>query len=79
MARLYYGCRLTVPAIGLSPISYTVSCALMKVSLRWVFIAAGGLMALFNIAAGLRREIREMGESESQNDQPPPVPYAIHT
>lgn len=56
---------LTVSAIGLSPISYAAAGALMKVSLRWVFIVAGGLMALFSIAVGLRREIRRMGELES--------------
>ncbi len=56
---------LTVSAIGLSPISYAASGALMKVSLRWVFIVAGGLMAAFSVAVGLRREVREMGESEA--------------
>ena len=59
---------LTVSAIGLSPISYAASGALMKVSIRWVFVASGGLMALFSIVIGLRHEIREMGESESGND-----------
>ena len=59
---------LTVSAIGLSPISYAASGALMKVSLRGVFMAAGGLMSLFSIAVGLRREIRRMGEPESRND-----------
>ena len=31
-------------------------------------IASGGLMALFSIVIGVRREIREMGGSESRND-----------
>ena len=59
---------LTISAIGLSPISYAASGALMKVSLRGVFIGSGGLMALFSIAVGLRPEIREMGGAESRND-----------
>ena len=59
---------LTISAIGLSPISYAASGALMKVSLRLVFIVSGGLMGLFSITVGLRREIREMGGRESRND-----------
>ena len=59
---------LTVSAIGLSPISYAAAGALMKVRLRWVFIASGRLMALFSIVIGLRREIREIGESKGRDD-----------
>ena len=59
---------LMISAIGLSPISYAASGALMKVSLRWVVIGSGALMALFSIAIGLRHEIRQMGEPESRND-----------
>ena len=53
---------LTVSMIGLSPISFAVSGALMRLSLGWVFMVAGGLMAVFSIVVGLRREIRRMGE-----------------
>lgn len=51
---------LMIASIGLSPISNAVSGALIKLSLGWVFVGAGAMMALLSIAAGLRREIAEM-------------------
>ena len=51
---------LMIASIGLSPISNTVSGALIKLSLGWVFVGAGAMMALLSIAVGRRREIAEM-------------------
>ena len=51
---------LMIASIGLSPISNAVSGALIKLSLGWVFVGAGAMMALLSLAAGLRREIAEM-------------------
>ena len=46
------------PTDGLHPTA--VSGALIKLSLGWVFVGAGAMMALLSLAAGLRREIAEM-------------------
>ena len=51
---------LMIASIGLSPISNAVSGALIKISLGWVFVGAGAMMALLSLVAGLRREIVEM-------------------
>ena len=51
---------LMIASIGLSPISNAVSGALIKLSLGWVFVGAGAMMALLSLVAGLRREIAEM-------------------
>ena len=51
---------LMVASIGLSPVSSAVSGGLIKLSLGWVFVGAGAMMALLSIAAGMRREIGEM-------------------
>ena len=51
---------LMIASIGLSPISNAVSGALIKLSLGWVFVGAGAMMALLSLAAGTRREIAEM-------------------
>ena len=51
---------LIIASIGLSPISSAVSGGLIKLSLGWVFVGAGAMMALLSIAAGMRREIGEM-------------------
>lgn len=51
---------LMIAAIGLSPISNAVSGALIKLSLGWVFVVAGAMMALLSVAAGMRREIIEL-------------------
>ena len=59
---------LTVSAVGLSPISVAASGALIKLSLEWVFMISGALMATFSIVVGLRREIRGMGVSENRDD-----------
>ena len=51
---------LMIASIGLSPFSNAVSGALIKISLGWVFVGAGAMMALLSVVAGLRREIVEM-------------------
>ena len=57
-----------VSAVGLSPISSAVSGALIRISLEWVFMGAGALMALFCLVMGLRREIRDMRMVGSAED-----------
>ena len=51
---------LMIASIGLSPVSSAASGALIRLSLGWVFVGAGAMMALLSIVAGMRREIREM-------------------
>ena len=51
---------LMIASIGLSPFSNAASGALIKISLGWVFVGAGAMMALLSLVAGLRREIVEM-------------------
>ena len=51
---------LMVSAVGLSPLSHAVSGALIKLSLEWVFVGAGALLALLCVAAIFRREVRGM-------------------
>ena len=51
---------LMIASIGLSPVSSAVSGGLIKLSLGWVFVGAGAMMALLSIAAATRREIGEM-------------------
>ena len=59
---------LLVASVTVSPISMAVSGPLIGLSLEWVFIISGGMLAVFSIGVGLRREIRGMGESGAQND-----------
>ncbi len=51
---------LMISAVGLAPISHTVSGALLKLSIEWVFVGAGALLALLCLAVMLRREVRDM-------------------
>ena len=51
---------LMVSAVGLSPLSHAVSGAFLKLSLEWVFVGAGALLALLCLAAIFRREVRSM-------------------
>ena len=51
---------LMIASIGLSPISSAASGGLIKLSLAWVFVGAGAMMALLSLAAATRREIGEM-------------------
>jgi hypothetical protein len=51
---------LMIASIGLSPFSNAVSGALIKLSLGWVFVGAGAMMAVLAVVAGLRREIAGM-------------------
>ena len=61
---------LMISAVGLSPISYAVSGALLKLSLEWVFVGAGALLTLLCLAAVFRREVRTM----TMPDNPSPLP-----
>ena len=54
--------------VGMYPVSVAVSGALIKLSLKWVFIGSGGLMALFSIVIGSRTEIRRMQMPRGQED-----------
>lgn len=56
---------LMVSAVGLSPLSHTVTGALLKLSLEWVFVGAGALLAVLCLASLFRREIRQMQMLES--------------
>ncbi|MEM7117069.1 MAG: MFS transporter [Chloroflexota bacterium] len=51
---------LMVASIGLSPISSALSGALIKLSLGWVFVGAGVLMAALSLLGLLRRELRNL-------------------
>ncbi len=51
---------LMISAVGLAPLSHTVSGALLKLSLEWVFVGAGALLALLCLAVIFRREVRSM-------------------
>ena len=59
---------LLVASVTVSPISMAVSGPLIGLSLEWVFIISGGMLAVFSIGVGLRREIRRMGESDAQDN-----------
>ena len=59
---------LLVASVAVSPISIAAAGPLIKLSLGWVFIVAGALMATFSIIIGLRREIRGMRMVENQDD-----------
>ena len=61
---------LMISAVGLSPLSYAVSGALLKLSLEWVFVGAGALLTLLCLAVVLRREVRTMTMPDSPS--PPP-------
>ena len=56
---------LMISAVGLSPLSHAVSGALLKLSLEWVFVGAGALLALLCLAAIFRREVRSMKMPEA--------------
>ena len=58
---------LMISAVGLSPLSHAVSGALLKLSLEWVFLGAGGLLALLCLAAVFSRAVRSMSMPESQS------------
>jgi MFS family permease len=58
---------LLVASVAVSPISIAASGPLIKLSLGWVFIVAGALMATSSMVIGLRREIRGMRMVENQD------------
>ncbi len=51
---------LMISAVGLAPLSHTATGALLKLSLEWVFVGAGAILALLCLAAIFRREVRSM-------------------
>ncbi len=51
---------MSIAEVGLLPISIAVAGALITLSLEWVFIGAGALIAIFCLLIGFRREIYEM-------------------
>ena len=59
---------LLVASVTVSPISIVASGPLIRLSLEWVFVVSGGMLAAFSIGVGLRREIRGMGESGIRED-----------
>ncbi len=59
---------LMISAVGLAPLSHAVSGALLKLSLEWVFVGAGAILALLCLAAVSRREVRTM----TMQDAPSP-------
>ena len=61
---------LMISAVGLSPLSYAVSGALLKLSLERVFVGAGALLTLLCLAVVFRREVRTM----TMPDSPSPLP-----
>ena len=56
---------LMIAAVGLAPVSHTVSGALLKLSIEWVFVGAGALLALLCLVVMLRREVRNMKMPDS--------------
>ena len=60
---------LMISAVGLAPLSHTVSGALLKLSIEWVFVGAGALLALLCLAVMLRREVRDMSMPDSSSPQ----------
>ncbi len=56
---------LMISAVGLAPLSHAVSGALLKLSLEWVFVGAGAILALLCLAAIFRREVRSMTMPEA--------------
>jgi len=58
---------LLVASVAVSPISIAIAGALIKLSLGWVFIVAGALLAAFSMAMGFRRELRGMRMVENQD------------
>ena len=61
---------LLVASVTVAPVSIAVSGPLIKLSLEWVFIVSGGMLAAFSILVGLRREIRGMRMAGNKNDDP---------
>ena len=56
---------LMISAVGLAPLSHTATGALLKLSLEWVFVGAGAILALLCLAAIFRPEVRSMTMPEA--------------
>ena len=63
---------LLVASVAVSPVSIVASGPLIKLSLEWVFIVSGGMLAAFCILVGLRREIRGMRMAGNKSGDPSP-------
>ena len=63
---------LLVASVAVAPVSIVASGPLIKLSLEWVFIVSGGMLAAFSILVGLRREIRGMRMAGNKNGDPSP-------
>lgn len=63
---------LLVASVAVAPVSIVASGPLIKLSLEWVFIVSGGMLAAFSILVGLRREIRGMRMTRNKNGDPSP-------
>ena len=58
---------MLIAEVGLPPISIAVAGGLIKLSLEWVFVGAGTMIALFCLFVGFRREIRGMRMTEDSD------------
>lgn len=61
---------LMVATVGLGPASNVISGFLIKLSLEWVFVGAGGLIILLALITALRPEIRAMRMPDTPLEQP---------
>ena len=60
---------LMIATVGLGPVSNVLAGALIKLSLEWVFVGAGALIALLCLAVGCRREVRTMAMPDNLREQ----------
>lgn len=60
---------LMIATVGLGPVSNVLAGALIKLSLEWVFVGAGALIALLCLAVGFRQEVRTMAMPASVREQ----------
>ena len=60
---------LLVASVAVSPISIAASGPLIRLSLEWVFVISGGMLAAFSVGVGLRREIRGMQTNKTQDSE----------
>lgn len=60
---------LLVASVAVSPISIAASGPLIRLSLEWVFVISGGMLAAFAVAVGLRPEIRGMRMAGNQDGE----------
>ena len=61
---------LMVASVAVAPVSIADSGPLIRLSLEWVFIISGGMLAAFSIVVGLRREMRGMQFDKNRDREP---------